>query len=386
MLHKQLQTLAVIVSYYSAWLTRRAVHSVLDSKPGLSLRVVVVDNSGDDEELERLRSGLPPDVTLVSRSKNIGFGRACNLAFERFPAEAILLLNPDGRLLPGCLAQLQETLFSREPIAAVSPRIYWDAGLRFQLPPSLPPTLFEFDAVLNAFGPKALFSRMTGWFWRRHALKVWQAGVPVRVWNLSGGAVLLKGAAVRKAGGLFDPRFFLYFEDTDLFVRLRKAGYSLLVEPRAAAVHHYDQCGRNNLEEKRRYMARSRELFVQKYHNPWKSRIKRVESFLRTEVSGCHGGAPATRFLPDSLKEMEVPHHLGGKWLFELSPNPNFVPAAGCFGAGTRVDFPGECWDLLSPGRYFFRVGGTNLFRSHLSAAATFEKKPLDEESCCLNR
>jgi GT2 family glycosyltransferase len=372
--HNHLQTLAIIVNYHSALLTLQAVNSVLDSETLGPLRVVVVDNSVDDREWEMLRLGLPSDVSLITCSENMGFGRACNLAFDQFPAKSILLLNPDGRLLPGSLAQLQKTLFSRKRIGAVSPRTYWDNGLRFQLPPSVPHALFEFDAVLNAFGPKAVFSRVAGWMWRCHALKIWQAGAPVSVWNLSGGAVLLKGRAVREEGGLFDPRFFLYFEDTDLFIRLRKAGYSLLIEPRAAAVHHYDQCGIESPEEKRRYMARSRELIVKKYHNPWKSRLKRVESLLRTEMSGCHGGVPATRFLPDSLKELEAPHHLCGKWLFELSPNPNFVPAAGRFGVGTRVGFPGECWDLLSPGRYFYRVGGIGPFHLRLSRATTFEK------------
>lgn len=369
---KPLQTLAVIVNYHSAPLTLRAVRSVLDSKPVGPLRVVVVDNSGGGES-EILRRGLPSDAFFLASPENIGFGGACNLAFEQFPSEALLLLNPDGRLLPGALAQLQETLFSRDRIGAVSPRIFWDNGLRFRLPPSLPPVLFEFDSLLHAFGPGALFSRITGGLWRRHSLKIWEAQAPVGVRNLSGGAVLLKSSAVKKAGGLFDPRFFLYFEDADLFLRLKKAGFSLLMEPRAAAVHHYDQCGKENLAEKRRHMQRSHQLFVHKHRKPWKSGLKGLERFFNGEAPPVNG-IRANQFLRDFVKDMPVPSHLQEKWLFELSPNPNLVPAAGCLGTGAQVHFPEECWDLLSPGRYFFRLGGTGSFRSRLGPVTVFEK------------
>jgi len=371
--HNHLQTLAIIVNYHSAPLTLQAVDSVLDSETLGPLRVVVVDNSVDDREWEMLRLKLPPDVSLIPCSENMGFGRACNLAFEQFPAKAILLLNPDGRLLPGALSRLQETLFSHKEIGAVSPRIFWDSGLRFQLPPSLPPALFEFDAVLHTFGPGALFSRIIGFLWRRHAVRFWKSRTPFSVPNLSGGAVLLKSSAVKKAGGLFDPRFFLYFEDADLFIRLRKAGFSLLMDPRGAAVHHYDQCGKENLEKKRRYMEQSRQLFVQKHHKPWKSTLKRVEGLLKGKTLS-HNGVRRNQFSPDFEKEIPVPSHLKAKWLFELSPNPNFVPAAGCFGTGARVDFPEECWDLLSPGRYFFRLGGTKPSQLRSKPVTVFEK------------
>ena len=81
-----------------------------------------------------------------------------------------------------------------------------------------------------------------------------------------------------------------------------------------------------------------------------------------------------TQFIWDFVKQMPVPSHLQEKWLFELSPDSNFIPAAGFFGSGPRVEFPEECWNLLSPGRYFFRLGRTTSFRPHLSSVATFEK------------
>ena len=53
-----------------------------------------------------------------------------------------------------------------------------------------------------------------------------------------------------------------------------------------------------------------------------------------------------------------VPDILVGEWLFELSPNPNFIPAAGKFGTGLRVVFTENEWNLLSPGVYYGRLGG----------------------------
>jgi GT2 family glycosyltransferase len=313
-----LKTLAIVVNYKVAGLTLRAVQSVLDSASLGPVHVVVVDNSEDKEEAERLRSNLPSGVELLVSQENIGFGRACNQAFEEFPEELILLLNPDARLFPGCLARLQKTLLSNKRVAAVGPRIFWDEESKFCLPPSYPPNLFIFQPVLATWGPQAKINRLISALWRRHSIKVWRSKRPVKANNLSGGHVLLKRKAVRRVGGLFDPRFFLYFEDTDLFVRLRKAGYSLIIDPRAEAIHYYDQCGQHNWQEKRALMVMSHRIF---------------------------------------LENLEVPEKLRKGWLFELSPNPDFVPSAGRFGKGSCMDFPENCWAMLAPGQYFGRLG-----------------------------
>ncbi|EFK11504.1 glycosyltransferase, group 2 family protein [delta proteobacterium NaphS2] len=369
-----MQTLAIIVNYHSASLSLQAVNSVLTACVLGSLHVVVVDNSVNDRESEKLRRHLPSEVTVVSCSKNIGFGRACNLAFEAFPTDAVLLLNPDGRLLPGALPHLQETLFSKNTIGAVSPRIFWDSERRFQLPPSLPPAFFEFEFVLHDFGPIAMFSRAVDFFWRRYSIRFWKTEETFPVQNLSGGAVLLKSTAINTAGGLFDPRFFLYFEDADLFVRLKRAGFSLLMDPRAEAIHHYDQCGKENLTKKRTFMTRSHQLFIKKYHKPWKSHLKRIVALLKAKRNFKNTMMKTKCMRDDLLKQRPLPRSLQNEWLLELSPDPSFIPAAGFFGAGPWIEFPEECWKLLSPGRYFFRVGRATSFRPRLTPVTTFEK------------
>jgi len=284
------------------------------------VQVVVVDNSEDRNEAERLRSFLPSGVALHVNPENVGFGRACNLAFEEFCGEQVLLINPDAQLLPGCLLRLQKTLASTEKIGAVSSQIFWDDSLRFYLPSSYPLPLFGLQAFSDAWGPYSHISRFQSAIWRYHSIRVWQSKKPVRVNNLSGGLVLLKRAAVERAGGLFDPRFFLYFEDTDLFIRLRKAGYSLLIEPTAKAIHHYDQCGQENLERKRLFMERSYRLLLEKHHGGVRSLIGKIMSHLVRHGNG--GGKQGFYQDVTSPFVLEVPVHLQAGCSLRSVPTP----------------------------------------------------------------
>ena len=374
-----LKTLVITVNFKSSGLTLRAVQSVLESASLGPVQMVVVDNSEDKEEAKKLRLGLPPGVPLLLSPENIGFGRACNLVYEQFDAEQILLLNPDARLLPDCLLRLQKTLLSSRKIAAVSPQIFWDDELKFYLPPSIPPLLFEFQSLFDAWGPHSPMGRLMSAIWRYHSIKVWRSKKPVRVNNLSGGLVLLNRDAVRKAGGLFDSRFFLYFEDIDLFIRLRKAGYTLVIEPMAKAVHYYDQCGRSEWENKRMFMARSLMLLLGKYGNSLKTRLRKVASRL---------APPATKrrdqFLQPHISspfEMKVPDYLQKGWVFEASPNPNFIPSAGRFGNGDLMDFSEKYWSMLAPGQYFGRLGNPAGYSSRSEVISWVVKEAISNEN-----
>jgi len=302
-----------------------------------------------------LSRDLPKAVFLKASPKNVGFGSACNWAFETFDGEFILLLNPDARLLPGCLIRLQRTLLSMERVAAVAPQIYWDDRLQFHLPPPLPFFLFEFQTMGRNGGAGSSLSSFLSRVWRNHSIAVWRSKRPVRVTSLSGGLMLLKRDAVLKAGRLFDPRFFLYFEDADLSIRLRRAGYDLAIEPRATGVHYYDGSGPKGGRTKMMLMARSRTLFLEKYVSPHKARIKRgvfrlasLPTLRRNPFSAPPMNAPFEIKVPDAFQD---------GWLFEWSPNPDLIPAAGRFGKGRVMRFNPEQWNQLSPGQYYGRLG-----------------------------
>jgi GT2 family glycosyltransferase len=350
--------LAILVNYNSAQLTLAAIQSVLNSEFSGRLRVVVVDNSEQKNEAEQLRAHLPPSVELVVNPSNVGFGRACNQVFENDESEAVLLINPDARVLPGCLKSLQKTLFFTCKTAAVGPRLFWDESLEYYFPPPCSPVLLEIRDLFsgrNSYGIGRLLDKL----WRRYAIRTWKLNHSIKVRNLSGGLVLLKRQAVLDAGGLFDPRFFLYFEDTDLFIRLRKAGYNLLLDPFARAVHYYDQCGKEDLKKKRTLMLESMSIFFQKHPHGWKRSLARGAAGLMRPAKETHSLWRHRFKSPFSLR---VPNNHRGQWLFEWSPNPNFMPAALRFGSAPKMEFSSKHWNMLTPGRYYGRMGRTKGF------------------------
>lgn len=103
-----------------------------------------------------------------------------------------------------------------------------------------PPTTFPSSAglILDHLSTRfPILRNLRSIMFRSRSIKQWRACHPFRVNALSGGHVLLKRSAVSKAGGLFDPAFFMYWEDSDLMQRLRSAGFSLYLEPRASCIH-----------------------------------------------------------------------------------------------------------------------------------------------------
>ena len=148
-----LTTLAIVVNYHSAALTLGAVQSLLNAESVGPLRVAVVDNSESEQEAAQLRAHLPPTVNLEINFRNEGFGRACNKAFACDQSRAVLLLNPDARLLPTTLRSLQETLYATRNAAAVGPRLFWDESLEYYFPPPCPPGFLEVQPLsLRKFG------------------------------------------------------------------------------------------------------------------------------------------------------------------------------------------------------------------------------------------
>jgi GT2 family glycosyltransferase len=254
---------AIIVAYDSKGSIERALQSICDSR-GLgeiedSVEVVVVDNASRDGTADLVRARFPA-IRVIEPGENLGFGRACNLAAARSESEHILLLNPDAWLDPDCVARLRSAMEKDERLAWASPRLYYPDGRR----------QFNWTPTTSIFGEalQKLRNRFESRAWVHDALPRLVRALGGAGWH-TGACALIRRRAWNDAAG-FDPEFFLYFEDADLGLRLRQAGWRLAEVGGACAHHDRHAVGRSS-ETMARYRE-SQRRYYEKHRPRWESR------------------------------------------------------------------------------------------------------------------
>ena len=233
----------------------------------VAFEVIIVDNNSGEHDrniLESLQINFP-FLTLLSNKVNHGFSKANNQALAISRGEYILFLNPDTLLFPSCLARLISFLKTAHGAGAVIPKLWMDKEKTFLLPPSYLPSAAEMaqkrlymssDLLLDFF-----FNR-----WLKKALKYWNSDTPLPTDAISG-AFIMTTKKVMESIGSFDERFPLYFEDSDLCRRIKKAGAELYYYPHAEAVHLYNQSAKSSPESLEKF-ALSERLYMEKYYHP----------------------------------------------------------------------------------------------------------------------
>ncbi len=166
---------SVIVNYFGHQLVRSAAESLLRDRP--DIEVIVVDNSVDAEESQRLREVLDDRVKIITNASNTGFGAACNVGIASTQAEFIMLLNPDTQVIAGCMDKLQAALEQTPRLAAVSPAQLWESSGRFRLPPAWLPTGIEMWCIEQAWRSHKVAARMSNAY-RNLALRICSPTAP----------------------------------------------------------------------------------------------------------------------------------------------------------------------------------------------------------------
>jgi N-acetylglucosaminyl-diphospho-decaprenol L-rhamnosyltransferase len=225
----------VAVTYNSA----RILPKMLEPLRGLP-HLVIVDNASSDGTPE-VAARIAPQATVLRAPRNLGFGRANNLALERVTTPFALLLNPDCVIQPEAIERLVAAAHRYPEAAILAPKLY-DApgklGLCYR-PGAFAPQPRE---LLDPAGD--LCSEF-----------------------LTGAAMLLRMDAMRRVG-FFDPWFFLYLEDDDLCLRTRRAGHALVLVNEATVLHGVRQSSAPSaaLDFRRAYCLTLSKLYLAKKH------------------------------------------------------------------------------------------------------------------------
>ena len=219
---------AVVVSFNTRADTLRCLRSLRAQLP-LPAEIMVVDNASQDGSAEAIRADFP-DVALLALAANVGFGAANNRALARVQTPYALLLNSDAELCPGAIEALAQHLDRHPEVGAAGPRtLNSDGTLQVSWGPRLTPV----NEWRHRRWRRAVAAGK-GWACARLAELGQRAHEPD--W-LSGSCLLLRMQSLRQSG-FFDEGYFLYEEDADLCLRLRRARWTLAFVPTAEIVHH----------------------------------------------------------------------------------------------------------------------------------------------------
>ena len=207
----------------------RSIERAARRSPRQKVRVSVVDNASQDGSVAMLKRDFRAVQTLAL-SANLGFGAACNRAAARASEEFLLFLNPDTELPPDFFQLLSQSM--QLPHAAAVGLGLREGDGRWQLSVG-PPPILVLDALRGRW-QRALDRRDRS---AQALLDRWVArGGLRRVSWVSGAALLVRRPLFEAVGG-FNEKYFLYFEDTDLCLRLAKLGY-IYFDPRVQLTHH----------------------------------------------------------------------------------------------------------------------------------------------------
>ncbi len=206
----------VIVNYNSGTNIIECINSILQSKKILP-SIIIVDNASRDGSLEQCKLRFP-NLTYIYNTHNIGFGAGANIgarfALER-NADTVTFCNPDAVLDANCINSLINSLIPKNA-DIVSPVIY------------------KYNSQDIWFDGGKIS------FYKQRTLHKKQSSNPQsNLYNTDyvSGCVMTVASNVFEKIGLFDEKFFLYYEDADFSFRAQKAGFKLAIDPKAKAWH-----------------------------------------------------------------------------------------------------------------------------------------------------
>ncbi|MEM8562701.1 MAG: glycosyltransferase [Pseudomonadota bacterium] len=231
-----------------------------------SVSVQVLDNSSSfdfREQAAEVVQVAPGDtffrVHYRALPDNRGFGAGHNVAIDELDSDYHLVLNPDAELDEHALRLGLGSLQEDQSIVLVSPRVSGDDGAQEFLCKRYPSL---FVLMLRPFAPRIIRRIFRRALYRYEMRDVCSGSEEAEVLLASGCFMLVRSSALQSVGG-FNDRYFLYFEDFDLSIRLGGEG-RLVFNPAINIVHHGGHAARKGLRHVK-YFVRSGFTFFQEH-------------------------------------------------------------------------------------------------------------------------
>ncbi|MGE0862855.1 MAG: glycosyltransferase family 2 protein [Vicinamibacterales bacterium] len=254
----------IIVTYNSAAEIGPCLDSLVGHTEPFPTTITVIDNASTDGTAAMVRERWP-SVRVIASPANVGFARASNLGIRATTSDYVLLLNPDTVAPPGAIQTLVRGLAGHPDAAIGGARLLGERGF---------PELSWGDAIgpWNEFKRK-VFSTLYHRKVRRIVRKVDKLSRQAREVTWVSGACMVIRRPDLEAVGLLDERFFMYTEDVDLCLAMRRRGRTVLYVAGAEVLHHRGRSAARNPATERMYR-QSQVAYYDKHLPHWSGLLR----------------------------------------------------------------------------------------------------------------
>ncbi len=241
-----------------------------------NVEIFVVDN-GSRENSERTFLEKYPEVKFIRSEQNLGFAGGNNLAVKEAKGDFLFFVNNDAELTEGCIERLF-ALFERVPdLGIVSPLIRYFPSHEPSTVHRPSSTVFIQYAGMTRVNPFTGRNRTVG----NKEPDKGQFAEPQPTAYAHGAAMMVSRQVLEQVGPM-DEGFFLYYEELDWCERIRRAGFSVWVEPRARVYHKESLTVEKLGALKTYYLNRNRVWFMRRNYGGWRLAVFYVFLFLVT--------------------------------------------------------------------------------------------------------
>ena len=220
----------ILVNYNTKEITTSCIRSIFQNTKGIKFEIIVVDNNSSDGSVEYLKREFNGKIKLIKSDVNLGFGGGANIGIKESTGKYVLLLNTDTVILDNTIKNMFDFMEGEEnkDVAVIGVVLIDENGNALQsYGEFLPFKVGINEFIFKAFLPKKLNRAIL----KNEKVEEFKTGLFqnkrfVEVDYIIGADMFIRKDVIDEVG-VFDERFFMYFEEADLQLRMKKRGYKI---------------------------------------------------------------------------------------------------------------------------------------------------------------
>ena len=243
----------IIVNWNTRDLLLECLDSIFKTVNGLTFEVFVVDNASTDGSVMTVRNKYP-NITIIENKKNLGFAVANNQALKRIKGRYALLLNTDVLLTEGAIKSFYDFMEASPYAGIACGQLLNNDGLKQNSISNFPSllSLLLNETILRILLPNKFPSK------RR------EYSSPIEIDSCIGACMIIRKKAIDEVG-LFDEKYFFFFEETDLAYRMKQVGWKTYFVPTVMIFHAQGKSVGGGANARIMFY-RSRYIYIRKLH------------------------------------------------------------------------------------------------------------------------